>query len=326
MNKSNHPEISIIIPIYNREDTLAHCLDSVKSQTFQDWEALLVDDGSTDGSGVICDEYADSDQRFRAIHLVNGGASKARQEGVNQAEGTFVIHIDSDDWVESDMLQSMHDKAVSEQADIVICDFIEENNGKSRLCKQCPNSLDADEILKEMLLQQLHGSCCNKLVRRVCYNAANVSFPEGVNIFEDLFVTCQLLRNHPKVSYLPCAFYHYIIGQCEDNLTKRISLKGVNEKMQFVRLMSKQQFTTEHEELFLFKKDVLVDLFLLKEYRKMYDTYPEIHSRIVAEKKGFNVFTPYRYVLAHALKGYVLYANLLLRISYGLIRIKKLIS
>ena len=104
------PKVSIIIPIYNVEKYLKCCLDSILVQTFQDWEAIFVDDGSKDSSGIICDEYAAKDARVRVIHKENGGLSSARNAGLAIASGDWIMHLDGDDWIEPDMLERLIQK------------------------------------------------------------------------------------------------------------------------------------------------------------------------------------------------------------------------
>lgn len=174
---NGNPKVSVIVPIYKAESYLYKCIDSLLTQTLADIEILLIDDGSPDGSGMICDEYARKDSRVKVFHKSNGGVASARQCGLDHACGEYVIHADPDDWVESDMLQSLYEKAVEEDADMVICDFyyeIDETEGYVRVCQQ-PETLDHMTVLKN-LFQQLHGSCWNKLLRRVCCSKYNVHF------------------------------------------------------------------------------------------------------------------------------------------------------
>ena len=114
------PVISIIVAVYKAESCLRRCVDSLLAQTFQDYEILLVDDGSPDRSGEICDEYARKDNRVRVFHKENGGVASARQCGMNNARGEYVIHADPDDWVEPNMLEELYGKAKEENADIVV--------------------------------------------------------------------------------------------------------------------------------------------------------------------------------------------------------------
>ena len=205
-------KVSIILPVYNAAQTINRMLESLRVQTLTDFEVLMIDDGSTDESCMILDEYANKDTRFKVVHKRNEGVSAARQTGVELAQGEYVIHADSDDWVDATMLEELYEKAKITDADVVICDFFSNTDTGQTLCKQRPSELKADVILRE-LFQQLHGSCWNKLVRQACYNKYNVRFPKGINHCEDLLFWAQLLQhNDVKVSYLPKAFYHYYVN------------------------------------------------------------------------------------------------------------------
>lgn len=119
-----NPLISVIIPVYNAEKTIKKTLDSIREQTFLNFEVIMIDDGSTDASGDICDEYTRYDKRFKVKHKQNQGVSAARQDGIDMSKGEYTIHIDPDDWVEQPMLKELYRKAVESNADMVICDFL----------------------------------------------------------------------------------------------------------------------------------------------------------------------------------------------------------
>lgn len=211
------PKISIIVPVYKAELYLHRCVDSLLSQTFRDFEVLLIDDGSPDKSGEICEEYAQQDSRVRVFHKSNGGVSSARQKGLDEACGEYVIHADPDDWVEPTMLEELYRKAKKEDADMVICDYFDNYKDKQSLVVQKPSALDHNTVLRE-LFQQLHGSCCNKLVRRVCYNEYKIKFPLELSLCEDFYVIASLLKQNIRVAYLPEAFYHYVHGENTNTL------------------------------------------------------------------------------------------------------------
>ena len=202
------PAVSVIVPVYKAENYLCRCVDSLLSQTFGDYEILLIDDGSPDFSGELCDQYAEKDHRVRAFHKTNGGVSSARQFGLDHARGEYVIHADPDDWMEPDMLDALYKKAKNEDADMVICDFYEECNGKQKYIKQQPLRMNHESVLGE-LFHNLHSSCWNKLIKRESIVKYAVSFPEGVDLCEDLVFMVRLLRNQVAIAYLPIAFYHY---------------------------------------------------------------------------------------------------------------------
>lgn len=216
------PKISIILPVYNAEKTVSHIIDSIIVQTFEDWELLIVNDGSTDDSRVIIDEYAENDPRIRVFHKENGGVATARQVGVNHARGIYSIHADSDDWVEPTMLEELYCTAVEKDADIVIADYILEKDGKSTICIQRPGSYDPKEIMYEILTGRLFGALWNKLLRTSLYKAYDAKFFEGINYSEDVLLLSQILRNTTvKVSYHAKGYYHYFLNS--ESITNRMS-------------------------------------------------------------------------------------------------------
>lgn len=229
--KEKIPSVSVIVPVYKAEAYLAKCLDSLLAQTLEDFELLLVDDGSPDRSGKICDEYAAADSRIRVLHKDNGGVSSARQCGIDHARGEYTIHADPDDWVESDMLEHLYRKAKEDEADMVICDYYVNTKGKQRYIKQRPSALDPHIVQRE-LFQQLHGSCWNKLIRRSCYITHKVKFPVGINLSEDTIFNVRLLNNDIRIAYLPKAYYHYVQNVNPNSLVKN---SGIDT---YLRLMS----------------------------------------------------------------------------------------
>ena len=206
-------KVSVVVPVFNAEKTLSRMVDSLLLQTTDAYEIILIDDGSTDSSGAICDHYAKQQANVKVVHKKNEGVSAARQTGLGVASGEYVIHADSDDWVEPTMLEELYRKAQEEDADVVICDFYVNQDGHQTYSKQQPTSYESESVLRD-LFQQLHGSCVNKLVRRDCLNKYQIRFPKGINHCEDLLTWVQLLQ-HPemKISYLPHAYYHYCINE-----------------------------------------------------------------------------------------------------------------
>lgn len=203
-----NPKISVIVPVYKAEKYLHQCVDSILSQTFHDFEVLLIDDGSPDLSGLICDEYSAKDSRVKVFHKINGGVSSARQCGIDNAIGEYTIHVDPDDWIEPNMLDELYKRAIELDADMVICDYYEEYNNQQLYCNQQPSNLNNETVLQE-LFTHLHGSCWNKLIRRFCYKNFNVKFPLDLSCNEDLYVCISLLINPIKIDYINKAYYHY---------------------------------------------------------------------------------------------------------------------
>lgn len=215
------PKISVIVPVYKAEAYLHRCVDSILAQTFQDFEVLLIDDGSPDRSGEICDEYARKDRRVRVFHKENGGVSSARQCGMDNALGEYTIHADPDDWVEPTMLEELYKKAKEEDADMVICDLYRDEKGKSVYISQRPSALDYTTVLHELFLFILYSSCWNKLVKRICYSKFNIKFPLELSNLEDFYVNVCIVSHGVHISYLPRAFYHYVQDINSNSLSHR---------------------------------------------------------------------------------------------------------
>lgn len=204
------PAISVIVPIYNMEKLMRKCLDSILAQTFQDYECLLIDDGSKDGSPAICDEYAAKDPRFTAYHKPNGGLSDARNYGLERAKGEYTIFFDPDDWVDADCLKGMYAKAQETDADLVMCDLYYNDPYRQSYCKQEPTSLDHNDVLKDLIVGKVYGFTVTKLLRRSLYQQYDLQYPIGMYGCEDQYTMCKLLKNDIKIAYLPKAYYHYM--------------------------------------------------------------------------------------------------------------------
>jgi glycosyltransferase involved in cell wall biosynthesis len=243
--KSIQPFVSVIVPIYKAEAYLHRCLNSLVAQTLENIEILLLDDGSPDKSGDICDEYAQKYPQVKVFHKENEGVSATRQYGIERATGEYSIHVDPDDWVEPTMLEEAYRQAKAEDADMLILDFIIESNHKTKYFEQKPESLLHTEVLAEMFTR-LHAYCWNKLIRHSCYQRFNVSFPKGFSLFEDLYVITGLLRHDIKVSYLPKAFYHYDKTINTNSIVKKYTLKSYEEDIKMFKAFQIHAQTLGH--------------------------------------------------------------------------------
>lgn len=229
------PCISIITPVYKAERYIRRCVESLLAQTFTNFELILVNDGSPDNSGAICDEYARNDNRVKVIHKENGGVSSARQCGMEHASGEYTIHADPDDWADTTMLQELYDKAITENADIVICDYHSYKKKKHHYISQAPKSLEHKELLKQYLRQELHGSLCNKLIKKELYTKHGITFPREITRWEDLYVLCNILAHPVRTAYLPKAFYHYDQSTSHNSIVRKRDGKGLRSQMLFVK-------------------------------------------------------------------------------------------
>lgn len=302
------------MPIYKAEKYLDKCVTSILQQTFRDFELLLIDDGSPDGCGRMCDEYALRDSRVKVFHKSNGGVSSARQLGTEKAQGEYIIHADPDDWVEKDMLEELYNKAINDNADMVICDFIMDFPKRSVYIKQeIKEGTASNNILRLLLNQQLHGSCWNKLIRTSLFKKYNISFPVDIIRWEDLYVICNILLHPIKVAYIPKAFYHYDQIVNEESIVRKPSQIGVSSQILFCNYFQQKLSPSEHyeEELYTIKSctKILMLTSELYSFDELKNIFSEINDKFIQRNKKFRIAPGY--MLSLILQGKHLYAKFL---------------
>lgn len=202
--------ISIIVPVYNVARYLPECLDSILTQTEPNWEAILVDDGSTDISGAICDDYAAKDSRFRVIHKENGGAASAKNAGLDAAEGEYVAFIDSDDWVDPDWLEKMLSALESSGADVAECDFTKEYRTYTEPGNTGSYSAGVFSAQEYLGIYLSNWSCSlfwNKVFKRKL--TQNIRFRKERRCIDDEFYTYKVLSHAKKIVRIEDALHHY---------------------------------------------------------------------------------------------------------------------
>lgn len=204
--------ITIIIPVYNTELYIKRCIDSILQQTYPDWELLLIDDGSTDKSGEICDQYVRESRKIRVIHNENQGPAASRACGVREAKGDWIMFVDSDDWIHPDMLQVMVQEQKQSGALIVTSIFTDvDDKGRERPQRTfMQDHIDCDSA-KECILQMhrtryLSGSPCTKLFQKKLFEG--IDFCSGVTIGEDYAMIVQLVQKAEKVRMLSRSLYY----------------------------------------------------------------------------------------------------------------------
>lgn len=225
-------KVSIILPVYNASDSISQMLDSILAQTLYEFEVLMIDDGSTDKSGRILDDYSAKDKRFKVFHKQNEGVAMARQLGVDNAKGEYCIHADADDWMNPTMLEELYTEAKAKNADVVITDYFVNSKQDERTCKQQPSALSPVHVLQDMFDNKIFGALWHKLVRTDLYGKYNAKFFKGINHCEDLLIWVQLLQ-HPEVmvSYLPKAYYHYVVN--DNSITRHFTRKTYEMRLRF---------------------------------------------------------------------------------------------
>ena len=207
--------ITIVVPIYNAEKYLDRCMQSILNQSFKNFEVILVDDGSNDGSKIICEKYKAIDKRVILLSKKNGGVSSARNSGIDLASGELIMFVDPDDYLEKDMLKRMYDIYEKYKCDVVICDF--ETNSRKRCNITCtPNKLIyRNDMMDDILLDVLKGEnetyCWNKLYKMSLIKNNKIYF-ENYNIWEDAIFNYRVYMNCSKVYYLPEKLYNYMVN------------------------------------------------------------------------------------------------------------------
>lgn len=275
--KISAPKISVIVPVYKAEDYLHRCVDSILVQTFTDFELILVDDGSPDGSGVLCDKYAQIDKRVKVIHKENGGVASARQCGIDNACSEYTIHADPDDWVEPNMLEELYNKAKESKADMVICDFYVDTEKNSIYSKQVVSSETSQKVLEDLLSHKLHGSLCNKLIKLACYTELNVCFVEKLNYCEDFLVCAKILQKNIDVAYLDRAYYHYDQIVNNESITRMFSVKTLEQLKLFVANIEKL-FPDQKDIIVSNKLSVKFSVFEANMPQEFKQLYPEVNN------------------------------------------------
>ena len=262
-------KISVIVPVYNTLDCLKRCVDSIMRQSYENLELILVDDGSTDGSGEFCNKLEKQDNRIRVYHKENGGASSARNIGIRNAVGDYIGFVDSDDYIDTDMYQKMMELAIEKNLQMVQIsreEVDEEGNKLKDICVP-PEDIrfcDSETFMKELLLHQGDCSFCTKIVKRELIQKHK--FPEG-ELNEDFKLLVELLLETDNVGILPKQGYHVVY---RSNSTTRKASENSFSRVYMDNIENAD------------KTQVIVD-----------ENYPALHSYAVR----FNLFQRLDYML-----------------------------
>lgn len=210
--------ISVIVPVYNVEQYLDKCIESIRAQSYQNLEIIIVDDGSTDQSGKICDSYLQKDSRIKVIHKENGGLSDARNKGIECANGDYLAFIDSDDWIEWDMIECLW-QGISQGTEMAICGYYCNDTGKDiaggfeRVWAYENDMvvLPKMEVLEFLLADQITNFAWNKLYKKELFDSCEgkICFPFRRN-FEDVAIMYRLMDNASNIALVNKPLYHYV--------------------------------------------------------------------------------------------------------------------
>lgn len=284
----NKKTISIIVPVYNVKDYLCRCIDSILKQTYKNLEIILVDDGSNDGSSKICDNYQKKDNRIIVIHKENGGLSDARNAGIKRSTGHFIMFIDSDDYVDKNIVNTLYNNLLSTDSDISICSYYSVKNG----IKSSPNYSKKEFVVEDKdkfynLYNEYSGvtvSSCMKLYKSEIFD--HLAFSKGT-IHEDEIIILDVLRKAFKVSYLLEPLYYYEMR--DGSITKKFDIR----KLDVLPYMDKRiDYFKSLNDLSLVEmtkyKKLYIKLLLIEDYY-MYKVNNKDHKVLKTVKKGIKL-------------------------------------
>ncbi len=247
----NKPIVSIIIPVYNTEKYIRKCLDSIIAQTYTNWEAILVNDGSTDSSGAICDKYANKDTRFKVIHQKNSGVVNARNTAISVAKGDYIAFADSDDSMEENMLELLAQKALKEDLDIAWCNIKEIY--KEHIEHNCIKLSENNHTnIRNLLRNILPGYIWNKLIKKDFWESCNINTDDDAVMCEDTYITLQLLAHNPKNGHIKNTLYLY--NKTNDNATTKINENSIIIKAE-KNIINIYEYLKSHDLLQTFHND-----------------------------------------------------------------------
>ena len=330
--------VSVIIPIYNVEKYLEECVESVLYQTYQDLEIILVDDGSPDGCGAICDEYAQKDKRVKVIHKENGGLSDARNAGLDVCRGDYIVFVDSDDCIHPQMIERLYNLLMKYQTDMAICSFQDIEENEMPLYAEYDAQGKEYCFEKENIMNQLQSRnlltvvAWNKIYKARLFE--NIRYPKGY-IHEDEFIIHKLLHLCTRTVYTEEKLYYY--RKRGDSIMGNISPKKIQdiylayedrisflEEKQYGRIITDTKLQLMHQITKYYKlikkRDDANELlaYMGDKFAELYQQ-KEVQEALTAElKKEYGLFyqSPSRYY-AYVKKNKV-YSTIKERIKKGL--------
>lgn len=231
------PLVSITVPIYKVQKDLPRCLDSLINQTLENIEIILVDDGSPDQCGNICDEYAAKDHRIKVIHKENGGLASARQAGLELCSGIYYTVCDGDDWVEADIYEKLYNKAVAEDADIVLSNYYNDYPDGRQIASKSYSYTTQEQYIEDLMFHRAPVNTWCKLFKLSTIKERNISYEEGINLGEDALFLYKLLLFPMRIYSIDGAYYHYQRDIASGSYTNNISLSTINQNIYIANWM-----------------------------------------------------------------------------------------
>lgn len=276
--REKYPKISVIVPVYNVKPYLNKCIESIIDQTLKEIEIILINDGSTDGSGFLCDEYATLDNRIRVIHKKNEGLSCARNNGIEISSAPYVMFLDGDDWVEPEFCRIPYNEAIEKKADLVLFSYYKWYGSGEKI----PVDTKTDTgVLNESkaLYFNTHGfhSVWLGLYHRALFE--KIRFPEG-RLFEDIGTTYKLIHSANTICYINSLLYNYRVNR-PGSITTDTETKCSRDRNEMLMLKVKELYAWGYEEY------IRQDAFSMLVKYGYKDSNYKILIEIINEIKGF---------------------------------------
>lgn len=288
-------KVSVIIPVYGVEKYIERCARSLFEQTLEEIEFIFVNDCTKDDSITILERVVDDYPKRKKDVLIlhheqNKGLPAARHTGILRATGEFVAHCDSDDWLELDAYKLMYEKAVLEDADVVVCDYQGNDGERVERIETGLRTTDKEAFLRSLMFQRCSWSLWNKLVRRTTCYKEDIIFPKA-NMGEDMLLCVQLLLNAKRISYIPYPIYNYFNNKGSISRTLDLNKVHINiiqlldNTNAVISVLDGKDLSTKYKkEIYWLKYNVKLNAMRLCVTKKYYhfwcSIYPEINSRV----------------------------------------------
>lgn len=282
------PVVSIIVPVYNTEKYLAKCIDSILAQTFNDFECLLIENGSADNSDSLCDEYAEKDSRIKVVHQEGKGVSFARNTGLDMASGQWIVFVDSDDWIESDLLEVALNTAQEHPADIIQWNYISEGGRQIKKSKQL--LAGAFTVSPDKELPGWFAMIWSRMYSKALIDENNIRFDTELFFGEDGLFSVQTLASAKTIWNTDKELYHYV--NRTDSIINSMDINAVNNKILAAERIEEYLRRQGKEKLFnkaiLQKKRGARDSLLFDlptpDIKRWRETFPEINCSLISFK------------------------------------------
>lgn len=304
------PEISVIVPVYKVEKYIHKCVDSILGQSFSDIQVILVDDGSPDSCGAVCDNYALRDTRVQVIHKENGGLSDARNAGLPYAVGKYVIFLDSDDYVDNDMLEYLYHNITSTDSDMATCGVYEVFSDRIEAQETEPFFVGSGEEAFRCILRghTIRGEIWNKLIKKSCIE--DLCFPKG-RLYEDIFYTAELMQRVKRVAVGTEPKYYYL--HRDDSITGKKYrpqlydiIDGYTKNYETVKRVF-PSLEKEAECLWIWSRFIVLDKMLLEDHYRELEGFSELR-RFIVKHMGDIFRNPY-FQKSRKLSAFILFVN-----------------